>query len=39
MDHFALPTDALYRASEARTLHRNFMGYTPLYTQVSVGLT
>ena len=28
LDHFALRTDALYRALEAGTLHRNFMGYT-----------
>jgi oxygen-independent coproporphyrinogen-3 oxidase len=28
MDHFALPEDELSRASEAGTLHRNFMGYT-----------
>ena len=28
MDHFALPGDELARAVEARTLHRNFMGYT-----------
>ena len=28
MDHFALPEDELSTAIEARTLHRNFMGYT-----------
>jgi oxygen-independent coproporphyrinogen III oxidase len=28
MDHFALPHDELSRAVSARTLHRNFMGYT-----------
>jgi len=28
MDHFALPEDELARALDARTLHRNFMGYT-----------
>jgi oxygen-independent coproporphyrinogen-3 oxidase len=28
LDHFALPGDELGRALEARTLHRNFMGYT-----------
>ncbi len=27
MDHFALPEDELARASRARTLRRNFMGY------------
>lgn len=38
MDHFALPTDALYRAMRADTLHRNFMGYTPTPTRVLLGL-
>jgi oxygen-independent coproporphyrinogen-3 oxidase len=28
MDHFALPDDELAHAADARTLHRNFMGYT-----------
>jgi len=28
MDHFALADDALVRAQEQGTLHRNFMGYT-----------
>ncbi len=28
MDHFALPNDELARAVRARTLRRNFMGYT-----------
>ena len=28
MDHFALPDDPLAQALEARTLRRNFMGYT-----------
>jgi oxygen-independent coproporphyrinogen-3 oxidase len=28
MDHFARPDDELARAQAARTLHRNFMGYT-----------
>jgi oxygen-independent coproporphyrinogen-3 oxidase len=28
MDHFSLPDDELARAAAARTLHRNFMGYT-----------
>jgi oxygen-independent coproporphyrinogen-3 oxidase len=28
LDHFALPTDALYRALQEGSLHRNFMGYT-----------
>lgn len=38
MDHFALKTDKLYKASKAGTLHRNFMGYTDQYTQLSIGL-
>lgn len=38
LDHFALPHDALYQAKKNRTLHRNFMGYTPHYTQLSIGL-
>src|SRR5690606_32314656 len=29
MDHFALETDALWKASRSGELHRNFMGYTP----------
>lgn len=29
MDHFALITDSLWKATENKTLHRNFMGYTP----------
>ncbi|NND09000.1 MAG: oxygen-independent coproporphyrinogen III oxidase [Saprospiraceae bacterium] len=38
MDHFSLPTDALYLAVQNNTLHRNFMGYTPNKTQLMVGL-
>lgn len=38
MDHFALPHDALYKALETKTLHRNFMGYTPFKTQLMIGL-
>lgn len=38
MDHFALPTDALYQAAESGQLHRNFMGYTPVYTPLTIGL-
>lgn len=38
MDHFALPTDALALAMEAGTLHRNFMGYTPYYSRLSIAL-
>ena len=38
MDHFALPTDDLYKAKELETLHRNFMGYTPKHTELMIGL-
>jgi len=38
MDHFALKTDSLYKATEEKTLHRNFMGYTANKTQLMVGL-
>jgi len=38
MDHFALENDALYVAEQARTLHRNFMGYTALHSQLCIGL-
>lgn len=38
MDHFALRTDSLYEAMETGALHRNFMGYTPFYTRLSIGL-
>jgi len=38
MDHFALPDDGLASAQRHGTLHRNFMGYTELRTQVLLGL-
>ena len=38
MDHFALRHDALYKAKINRALHRNFMGYTPAFTQLLIGL-
>lgn len=38
MDHFALPTDSLYRAVEEGNLHRNFMGYTTTSTNLQIGL-
>jgi len=38
MDHFALATDSLYKATQTKTLHRNFMGYTANKTQVMIGL-
>jgi oxygen-independent coproporphyrinogen III oxidase len=37
MDHFALPSDALARAAQERTLHRNFMGYTTNPAPDSIG--
>lgn len=38
MDHFALPTDALYKSVIEAKLHRNFMGYTVSKTQAMFGL-
>ncbi|HMQ47968.1 MAG TPA: oxygen-independent coproporphyrinogen III oxidase [Saprospiraceae bacterium] len=38
MDHFALPGDSLYKALETGSLHRNFMGYTPFLTRLSLAL-
>jgi oxygen-independent coproporphyrinogen III oxidase len=38
MDHFALPGDALYKAMQQKTLHRNFMGYTTCATELLIGL-
>lgn len=38
MDHFALPTDSLYRSMVSGKLHRNFMGYTASKTQAMIGL-
>lgn len=38
MDHFALKSDSLYKATTAKTLHRNFMGYTANKTQLMIGL-
>ncbi|MCL7764259.1 oxygen-independent coproporphyrinogen III oxidase [Polaribacter sp. Z014] len=38
MDHFALKTDSLYKATINKTLHRNFMGYTANKTQLMIGL-
>ncbi|WP_347173882.1 oxygen-independent coproporphyrinogen III oxidase [Polaribacter uvawellassae] len=38
MDHFALKTDSLFKATEEKTLHRNFMGYTANKTLLMVGL-
>jgi oxygen-independent coproporphyrinogen-3 oxidase len=38
MDHFALPSDSLYKSMQNRTLHRNFMGYTSGKTLLMIGL-
>ena len=38
MDHFALPEDSLFKATESKTLHRNFMGYSDSRTDVMLGL-
>lgn len=38
MDHFALPHDALWKASASGKLHRNFMGYTVTHTELLLGL-
>lgn len=38
MDHFALPKDSLLKALHAKTLHRNFMGYTANPSKVLIGL-
>ncbi|MGK5082260.1 oxygen-independent coproporphyrinogen III oxidase [Bdellovibrionota bacterium FG-1] len=38
MDHFALETDSLWKASIEGTLHRNFMGYTSRMVAPQIGL-
>ncbi|WP_025763928.1 oxygen-independent coproporphyrinogen III oxidase [Dyadobacter tibetensis] len=38
MDHFALKSDALFKASQEGKLHRNFMGYTEANTRMLIGL-
>jgi oxygen-independent coproporphyrinogen-3 oxidase len=38
MDHFALPTDELYKAKMTGQLHRNFMGYTTQNSGLLLGL-
>lgn len=38
MDHFAKDGDALFKASQNGTLHRNFMGYADRYTPLMIGL-
>lgn len=38
MDHFALPADDLFIASQEGKLHRNFMGYTTQHSGMLIGL-
>ncbi|MEJ2162837.1 MAG: oxygen-independent coproporphyrinogen III oxidase, partial [Robiginitalea sp.] len=38
MDHYALPSDGLFKAVKTGGLHRNFMGYTISRTQLMIGL-
>jgi oxygen-independent coproporphyrinogen-3 oxidase len=38
MDHFALPSDDLYKAYKDGRLQRNFMGYTAAHTRFLLGL-
>lgn len=38
LDHFALPHDDLYLASQEKRLHRNFMGYTTSSAKLCIGL-
>lgn len=38
MDHFAVESDSLYKASVSGNLHRNFMGYTQSKTRLMIGL-
>lgn len=38
MDHFALPSDSLFKAMENQKMHRNFMGYTASKTDLMIGL-
>ncbi|KAA3656487.1 MAG: oxygen-independent coproporphyrinogen III oxidase [Chloroflexi bacterium] len=38
LDHFALPNDSMFKAYEKGQLHRNFMGYSDMRTDVMLGL-
>jgi oxygen-independent coproporphyrinogen-3 oxidase len=38
MDHFALESESLWQAAINKTLHRNFMGYTPRFVAPLLGL-
>lgn len=37
IDHFAKPTDSLYKADQAGTLRRNFQGYTDDQSETLIG--
>lgn len=37
-DHFARPSDSLFKAYESGSMHRNFMGYTDLHTAYTIAL-
>lgn len=38
MDHFSLKSDTLYASQQNKSIHRNFMGYTPATTTIMIGL-
>ena len=38
MDHFALPSDSLFKSAINKKMHRNFMGYSASKTQLMIGL-
>lgn len=38
MDHFALPEDPMAQSQQTGCLHRNFMGYTEMRTEILLGL-
>ena len=38
MDHFALPQDELFKASDKGVLNRNFMGYTTTQSKLIIGI-
>jgi oxygen-independent coproporphyrinogen-3 oxidase len=38
MDHFALESDSLWKASQSGELHRNFMGYTSKHVAPLIGI-
>lgn len=38
MDHFALPSSYLWKAKEQKKLHRNFMGYVDMKSNILLGL-